>query len=97
MVDNRNNESMISLMTNANREEDQDGFFKLTDDEIDQIMVCCKPIASEITVQIDPSTFAGVQSEQTGKNNEAAAAYETSTTNGNSQQPFDEHFVCGIC
>lgn len=50
MVENRNNESMISLMTNANREEDQDGFFKLTDDEIDQIMVCCKPIASEITV-----------------------------------------------
>ena len=47
-------ESQISLNP---RSVDKDGFFELDDDEIDQIMNCCKPLPSDINVQIDPSSY----------------------------------------
>ena len=27
---------------------DEDGFLRLSDDEIDQIMLCCKPMATDV-------------------------------------------------
>ena len=41
---------MASISTKDLREEDQDGFFVLTDEEIESIMACCKPVANDITV-----------------------------------------------
>ena len=42
------------------RETDENGFFKLTDEEIEQIMTMCKPLPEDISVHIDPSAFCGI-------------------------------------
>ena len=39
-----------SSLSMIGREQDQDGFFKLSDEEIDQIMACCKPLPTDVTV-----------------------------------------------
>ena len=38
-------QSSFAVHQNMNREIDDDGFFILQDEEIEQIMACCKPLA----------------------------------------------------
>ena len=54
-----------SSLSMIGREQDQDGFFKLSDEEIDQIMACCKPLPTDVTVQIDPADYCGIAEEGT--------------------------------
>ena len=55
-------ESELSL--GHHRTIDKDGFFILSDDEIDQILSCCKPQLQDINVQIDPNTYFGKKEEE---------------------------------
>ena len=45
-----NDASRTSLTTVTNRDIDEDGFFILNDEEIDQIMAVCKPVREEVSI-----------------------------------------------
>jgi len=88
--------SRTSLATHANREIDEDGFFVLNDEEIDQIMACCKPAKEEITVQLDPQSFCGIAiTSSDGSKPLAEQSMKSQTSMGGEE--FDSHFICRIC
>ena len=95
-------QSQGSFISGAQRELDADGFFLLSDEEIDQIMACCKPLPNDITVQIDPASYCGTTDEAQGANqqpgsNPASEESKNASMNSASSAAFDQHFVCGIC
>lgn len=56
-------------------------------------MAVCKPQSTDVSVQIDPASFCGIQASDNGNAEDAAASEESK----NGSIKFDQHFVCGIC
>ena len=61
---------METSQSSLGHKAQEDGFLILSDEEIEQIMVVCKPLPQDLFIQIDPDTFCGTsesKNEETTK------------------------------